>query len=100
MEPNNTIEQKTFPIDKITNPLQRFMNQEKAGGIVLAICVVIAMFLANSGWSEQYFHFFEHKSKSKKKNRNGCIKRIMCCNPQNKKYYLYKYININFLIIY
>lgn len=61
MEQNSTVEQKTYPIDKITNPLQRFMHQEKAGGIVLAICVVIAMFLANSAWSEQYFHFFEHK---------------------------------------
>jgi NhaA family Na+:H+ antiporter len=41
--------------------MQKFMHQEKAGGIVLGICVVIALFLANSPWSEQYFHLLEHK---------------------------------------
>lgn len=48
-------------IDKIMYPIQRFMHQEKSGGIVLGISVVLAIFLANSAWSEQYTHFFEHK---------------------------------------
>ncbi|MDR1937894.1 MAG: Na+/H+ antiporter NhaA [Tannerellaceae bacterium] len=53
--------QKTYPIDKFVYPVQTFIQQEKSSGIVLGICVVIALFLANSPWSEEYFHFFEHK---------------------------------------
>ncbi len=52
---------KIYPIDRIVSPLQRFIKQEKSGGIVLGISVVIALFLANSPWSESYFHFFEHR---------------------------------------
>lgn len=42
-------------------PLQHFMNQEKSGGIVLGVSIVIALLLANSPWSDSYHHFFEHK---------------------------------------
>ncbi|MDR1877216.1 MAG: Na+/H+ antiporter NhaA [Flavobacteriaceae bacterium] len=54
-------EQKKYPINKIIHPVQTFIQQEKSGGIVLGLSVIIALFLANSPWSEQYFHFFEHK---------------------------------------
>ncbi|WP_028295736.1 Na+/H+ antiporter NhaA [Olivibacter sitiensis] len=54
-------EQKQYPIDRVIYPLQRFIQQEKAGGIVLGLSVIIALFLANSPWSEQYFRFLEHK---------------------------------------
>lgn len=37
------------------------MQQQKAGGIVLGISVLIALFLANSPWDETYFSFFDHK---------------------------------------
>ncbi|MDR2388837.1 MAG: Na+/H+ antiporter NhaA [Tannerellaceae bacterium] len=53
--------QKTYPIDKFVYPVQTFIQQEKSSGIVLGICVVIALFLANSPWADAYFHFFEHK---------------------------------------
>lgn len=53
--------EKTYPIDKIVRPVQKFIQHEKSGGITLGISVVVAMFLANSMWSEEYFHFFEHK---------------------------------------
>ena len=46
----------------ILMPLQGFMHQEKSGGIVLAISVVVALLLANSPWAEYYFHFFEYKA--------------------------------------
>lgn len=49
------------PIEKIVQPIQRFIQQEKAGGIVLGICVIIAMLLANSPWKEDYHHLLEHK---------------------------------------
>lgn len=42
-------------------PLQHFMNQEKSGGIVLGVSILIALLLANSPLSDEYFHFFEHK---------------------------------------
>lgn len=52
---------KKTPIDKVVNPIQKFIAHEKSGGLVLGISVIIALFLANSPWSEAYHHFFEHK---------------------------------------
>jgi NhaA family Na+:H+ antiporter len=49
------------PIEKITSPIQRFIQQEKSGGIVLGISVLVALFLANSPWAAAYHHLFEHK---------------------------------------
>ena len=42
-------------------PLQQFIQREKSAGIVLGISIVVAMLLANSPWSDEYFHLFEHK---------------------------------------
>lgn len=53
--------QKKYPIDNVTLPIQKFIQQEKSGGIVLGISVIIALLLANSPWSEEYFNFFSHK---------------------------------------
>ena len=52
---------KKTPIEKLTYPLQRFIGQEKSGGIVLGISVILAMVLANSGVSEHYVNFFKHE---------------------------------------
>ena len=49
------------PIDKITQPIQRFIQQEKSGGLVLGLSVILALILANTGLSEAYHHFFEQK---------------------------------------
>lgn len=54
-------EQKNYPIDKLNKPLQIFIQNEKAGGIVLGISVIIALIFANSPLSHVYHHFFEHK---------------------------------------
>lgn len=54
-------ELKSAPIDKISKPIQKFIQNEKAGGIVLGISVIIALILANSPLSHSYHHFFEHK---------------------------------------
>src|SRR5690606_13760324 len=56
-----SFEQKNYPIERITHPIQRFIQQEKAGGIVLGISVIIALFLANSPWSDSYFSFLGQK---------------------------------------
>lgn len=49
------------PIDIVTEPIQRFIKQQKSGGIVLGISVLAALYLANSSWSDEYFHFLENK---------------------------------------
>lgn len=54
-------DKKRYPIDILVMPAQKIIRHEKAGGIVLALCVGIALFLANSAWSEAYFHLLEHK---------------------------------------
>jgi len=51
---------KTKPIDKIVYPVQRFIQQEKSGGLLLGISVVIALILANSPLAKGYHHFLEH----------------------------------------
>lgn len=48
-------------IEKIVEPLQRFIQQEKSGGIVLGICVIIALVFANSPLADAYHHLFEYK---------------------------------------
>lgn len=47
------------PIDKLVLPVQRFIQQEKSGGLVLGISVILALILANSPWHSWYFAFFE-----------------------------------------
>lgn len=43
---------------QLLQPMQQFMQQEKAGGIVLAVSVVIALILANSPLRQGYAEFF------------------------------------------
>lgn len=52
---------KKYLIDTITKPIQRFIDREKSGGIVLAISVVLALILANSPWSEDYHSILNYK---------------------------------------
>lgn len=41
--------------------IRHFIRQERAGAIVLALGIVAALLLANSPWSDTYFHFFEQR---------------------------------------
>ena len=52
---------KKTPIEKVAKPIQKFIQNEKAGGIVLGISVIIALVLANSPLAEEYHHILEHK---------------------------------------
>lgn len=45
---------------RVSVPLQHFIEHEKSGGIVLGLSVLLALLMANSPWSADYFHFFEH----------------------------------------
>jgi NhaA family Na+:H+ antiporter len=51
---------KQYPIDKVVKPIQKFIQQEKSGGLVLGISVLIALILANSPLAHDYHHFFEN----------------------------------------
>lgn len=54
-------EAKKFPIDKVIQPIQRFMSQAQTGGIVLGINVILALILANSPWADQYFEILKYR---------------------------------------
>lgn len=43
----------------VISPLQRFIDAEEAGGIVLIACTVIALVWANSPWSSSYHALWE-----------------------------------------
>ncbi|HEX2188636.1 MAG TPA: Na+/H+ antiporter NhaA [Longimicrobiaceae bacterium] len=47
------------PIERILTPFQRFARIESSGGIVLIVCTVVALFLANSAWADAFHHFWE-----------------------------------------
>lgn len=47
------------PIKQLLKPVSKFIHQEYTSGIVLFSCVVIAIFWANSSWSDSYHHLWE-----------------------------------------
>ncbi len=53
---------KKNPIEKIIDPISRFIVNEKSGGIVLGISVLLALFFANfAPLSKYYFEILEMK---------------------------------------
>ncbi|MFM8273254.1 MAG: Na+/H+ antiporter NhaA [Gemmata sp.] len=46
------------PIRKLTRPLARFLQIESASGVVLLVCTVLALVLANSGAGRAYHDFW------------------------------------------
>ena len=44
--------------DKLLTPLELFIHRQTTSGILLMICAVVALIIANSQWGEQYAHFF------------------------------------------
>lgn len=47
--------EKTF--GRVTSPIEAFIHNEAASGILLMLCAIIAMILANSALADSYFHF-------------------------------------------
>jgi NhaA family Na+:H+ antiporter len=54
-----TLREPRAPIERILYPFQRFTRTESAGGIVLIVCMLVALAWANSPWWESYHHFWE-----------------------------------------
>ncbi len=46
------------PIDRLLKPVDSFIHDQAASGLVLFISTAIALFLANSPWREAYHHFW------------------------------------------
>lgn len=47
------------PIERVLSPFARFSRTESAGGVVLIVCTVAAVILANSSAADAYHHFWE-----------------------------------------
>lgn len=50
---------KTTPIDRISRPFVNFLHVEAAGGIVLLLCTLVALILANSPWQQMYTEIWQ-----------------------------------------
>jgi NhaA family Na+:H+ antiporter len=46
-------------VDWLRRPLDRFLRIEAAGGVILLVCTVAALFLSNSPWAHQFLDFWE-----------------------------------------
>ena len=45
--------------DRVLTPLDEFIHRQSTSGILLMLCAVIALYLANSQWNETYHHLLE-----------------------------------------
>lgn len=55
------IEEKQAPVDNLKQSFQKIIHNKKAGGILLAISVVIAIAIANSPWAHDFHAFFDQE---------------------------------------
>ncbi len=42
--------------DKVLSPLEDFIHRQTTSGVLLMLCAIVALYLANSQWSEAYLH--------------------------------------------
>lgn len=45
--------------DRILSPLEEFIHRQTTSGILLMLCAVAALYIANSQWNEAYHHLLE-----------------------------------------
>ncbi|HRF80731.1 MAG TPA: Na+/H+ antiporter NhaA [Flavobacteriales bacterium] len=48
------------PIDRLLKPIDSFIHDQAAAGLVLFISTAVALFIANSQWGDAYRHFWHH----------------------------------------
>ena len=46
-------------VKSLTNPFRQFIALEESSGIILLLCSVLALVLANSQWQDSFVHFWE-----------------------------------------
>ena len=45
--------------DQLLTPLEEFIHRQTTSGILLMFCAVVALFIANSPWADDYHHLLE-----------------------------------------
>jgi NhaA family Na+:H+ antiporter len=45
--------------DKVLTPLEDFIHRQTTSGVLLMLCAIVALYLANSHWSEAYFKLLQ-----------------------------------------
>jgi len=45
--------------DRVLTPLEEFIHRQTTSGILLLLCAIVALYLANSQWNEAYQHLLE-----------------------------------------
>jgi len=45
--------------DRVLTPLDEFIHRQTTSGVLLMICAVVALYIANSQWNVAYHHFLE-----------------------------------------
>lgn len=46
------------PVEVVTRPFLQFLHVESASGVLLVVCTIVALLLANSPWAERYNAFW------------------------------------------
>ncbi|MCP4508292.1 MAG: Na+/H+ antiporter NhaA, partial [Fuerstiella sp.] len=62
-ESNETLRSRLphAPINRLSKPIARFLHIQAASGVVLLICTVVALILANSSCAESFHQFWKTK---------------------------------------
>ena len=47
--------------DSVLTPLEEFIHRQTTSGILLMLCAVVALYIANSSWNDAYHHLLEMK---------------------------------------
>jgi len=47
--------------DRLLSPLEEFIHRQTTSGILLMLCAIAALYIANSSWNEAYQHFLQMK---------------------------------------
>ncbi len=45
--------------DRVLTPLDEFIHRQTTSGVLLMLCALVALYIANSPWSEAYHHLLE-----------------------------------------
>lgn len=45
--------------DRVLTPLEEFIHRQTTSGVLLMVCAILALYLANSRWSEGYHHLLQ-----------------------------------------
>ena len=46
-------------LDRVLSPIEVFIHRQTTSGVLLMLCAVVALIIANSQWADAYHHFFQ-----------------------------------------